>query len=79
MKTNISKFPFLYFASGLLAGAFIVILLAFKEINIKTVNNTQNDSPRYTWQPPKLPDHLEFAGEVVPLYRWEIREETDRH
>ena len=32
----------------------------------------------YQWKSPPMPDNISFAGEKVPLERWEIREQFDR-
>lgn len=32
----------------------------------------------YRWHPPQLPAAIDFAGEEVPLDRWEVRERLDR-
>src|SRR3546814_4475933 len=32
----------------------------------------------YRWHPPQLPTEIDFAGEAVPLDRWEVRERLDR-
>lgn len=49
--------------------------MAFKD------NNGSNDKAGhsvYQWQPPALPDSLSFAGEKVPLERWDVKERLDR-
>jgi hypothetical protein len=33
---------------------------------------------QYKWYPPKVPKAMSFAGEKVPLERWEIKERLDR-
>ena len=75
MKMRIGT-PFLCFLSGLIAGLAIITQFAF--------NTAGNGSEKtvaampYKWQSPVLPEKLDFAGEPVPLHRWEIREEMDR-
>lgn len=70
---------FIYFSLGLIAGILILSQLAFRDNNKKT-NGTQNTTaeklPRIYL--PKIPDHISFAGENVPLDRWEVREAFDR-
>lgn len=33
---------------------------------------------KYEWRPPALPQQMTFAGEAVPLSRWDVRERLDR-
>ena len=40
---------------------------------IKTANSTGHE-----WRPPVLPSQLSFAGENVPLERWDVKERLDR-
>ena len=75
MKSNLKL---LLLIVTILSGAiFLVSEFAFS-------NNKQKEQPKkqdplpYRWQPPEVPDTMSFAGEPVPLYRWEIREELDR-
>ena len=74
MKKIIS--PILLFSTGLIAGIIIIILLAFgqdpklqAQVNKGSVNNNTS------WTPPVLPSSIDFAGEAVPLQRWEIKEQ----
>jgi membrane-bound lytic murein transglycosylase D len=64
---------FVIFFAGLIAGIAVVGILAF---------NAGNQKPAavmpYKWHSPALPQKMDFAGEAVPLERWEIREELDR-
>lgn len=48
--------------------------------NRKEDEETQQEQARGTWvvTPVKLPDHLEFAGEKVPLDNFDVRESLDR-
>ena len=41
--------------------------------SIRLNGNTTNE-----WRPPVLPSQLSFAGEMVPLGRWDVRERLDR-
>lgn len=66
----------IYFALGVLAGIFIVTQLAFKENNEK--NNKKTASPPPQFNLPKVPEEMSFAGERVPLDRWEVSEAFDR-
>ncbi|HEX8357613.1 MAG TPA: lytic transglycosylase domain-containing protein [Segetibacter sp.] len=70
---------FIYFSLGLLAGVFLISQLAFRE-NDKKAKSTQ--AAKYPAPPkiylPQVPDEMTFAGEKVPLERWEINEAFDR-
>ncbi|MES2647132.1 MAG: lytic transglycosylase domain-containing protein [Bacteroidota bacterium] len=41
-------------------------------------NDPQPLNAAYQWKSPPLPDEISFAGEKVPLERWEIKEQFDR-
>jgi membrane-bound lytic murein transglycosylase D len=61
--------------SGLLVSATIVCGNKTKDIEKK------DELPvdiSYKWYTPPLPDTMSFAGERVPLERWEIKEQLDR-
>lgn len=78
MKLNL-KPTFIYFFAGLLSGVFIVFQLSFKNNDTKQIQQAgEAGSLPYKWYPPKLPDQMTFAGEAVPMDRWEVREEFDR-
>ncbi|HSU51396.1 MAG TPA: hypothetical protein VLJ41_12415, partial [Segetibacter sp.] len=69
----------IYFSIGLITGIFIVSQLAFRENNKKTKNTeaaSKENAPRI--YVPQLPSQISFAGENVPLERWEVREAFDR-
>jgi hypothetical protein len=76
MKSNMNR-GLTWFIPGVIVGVVIVAMLAFN-------NDEKNESRKsiaampYKWQSPVLPEKLDFAGEPVPLDRWEIREEMDR-
>jgi hypothetical protein len=69
----------IYFSLGAIFGIFIISQLAFKENDKKNRNNANSERaappPIYV---PELPDEIDFAGEKVPLERWEVREAFDR-
>lgn len=69
----------IYFSLGVVAGVFIISQLAFRENSKKTESNKQvaAENPPKIYLP-KLPDEISFAGEKVPLDRWEVREAFDR-
>jgi membrane-bound lytic murein transglycosylase D len=70
----------LYFLSGLLLGVLIVTGIALKNIDsaTTTVEVSEEGRPHYKWYVPQLPSSLSFAGEAVPLDRWDIREKLER-
>lgn len=69
-----------FFAGGLLLGAGLVSLIAFNKIDKseETVEIKQDGRLQYKWYAPQLPGKVSFAGEPVPLDRWEVRERYDR-
>lgn len=78
MKLNV-KSNAVYFIAGLLVGVCIIFQFSFKKNGIaQTQPVSEISSFPYKWYAPKLPDQLTFAGEAVPLDRWEVREEMDR-
>lgn len=66
----------IYFAIGVLTGIFIITQLAFKENNEKNDKKIPSLPPQFNL--PKVPGEMSFAGEPVPLNRWEVREAFDR-
>ncbi len=64
------------FISGILACLVILSLLSFKEEPCADEN--KNATGYAHLPPPLLPASISFAGEAVPLQRWEIREQLDR-
>jgi membrane-bound lytic murein transglycosylase D len=56
------------FAAGVVFAFLIVIFLAFKED--KNLFNL--------WSAPAIPEKLSFAGEKVPLDKWDVKEKFDR-
>jgi hypothetical protein len=78
MKKTIK--PIMYFITGALLIGGIVTGLAFRESdkNEGTVEVKEDGRLQYKWYPPELPKAITFAGEKVPLERWDIREQLDR-
>jgi len=76
MNRNIIKF----FVVGLVLGAGLVSLIAFNKIDKseETVEVKQDGRLQYKWYSPQLPSKVSFAGEAVPLDRWDVRERYDR-
>lgn len=63
----------LYFFSGLIIGIFIISQLAFEEKGEK-----QTDRGASSFKLLRVPDTMSFAGEPVPVKRWEVNEAFDR-
>src|SRR4051812_22932343 len=58
----------LSFASGILLSLLVFSQLAFKE----------NYDAKPLWSAPPIPSQLSFAGETVPIGRWDVKEKFDR-
>jgi hypothetical protein len=58
-------------AAGVVLGVLIAVPLAFK-----TIEAGKEEIIRH--EPPTLPETMSFAGEAVPLERWDVRERFDR-
>jgi membrane-bound lytic murein transglycosylase D len=67
------------FLAGIVAGGILFSVLAFRD-DKKTdpTNNHTAAAMPFQWKAPKVPSTMGFAGENVPLDRWEIREAFDR-
>ncbi|PSK92746.1 lytic transglycosylase domain-containing protein [Taibaiella chishuiensis] len=64
---------------GALLGATVIAGVAFdKDGKDGPVEVTEEGRLQYKWYPVSLPRNMSFAGEKVPLDRWEIRERLDR-
>ncbi len=69
----------LYFSIGVITGIFFISQFAFKE-NEKKERKSEHAggyAPPQLFLP-KVPDQISFAGEQVPLNRWEVNEAFDR-
>ncbi|MDB5249998.1 MAG: Transglycosylase-like protein with domain [Segetibacter sp.] len=69
----------IYFSLGVICGIFLISQLAFRENEKKVKNNEQ--AGKYappTLYLPEVPVRMSFAGEEVPLDRWEVHEAFDR-
>ncbi len=53
---------------GLITVMLIVLMFSFKN----------NNEPVITYDTPPMPGKLSFAGENVPLDRWDVKERLDR-
>ncbi len=70
----------LYFISGAAIAAISITTLAFRD-GSKTdgaVDVKEDGKIQYRWYQPELPKTLSFAGERVPLERWDVRERLER-
>lgn len=65
-----------FFISGMVAAGILLSQMAFRDSEPTGKQNTV--VMPYQWKVPKVPDEMSFAGEKVPLDRWEIREAFDR-
>lgn len=75
-----SKFKsVIIFSLGALAATLFISQLAFKENNKKNEGRSGNSAyAQQQFYLPEVPSEMTFAGEKVPLERWEIREAFDR-
>lgn len=71
MKTAIQ--PIFNFLSGFFICVFIITQLSFD--NLKSDTRTIGETK---WYAPSLPEKISFAGEEVPLDKWDIKERLDR-
>lgn len=70
----------IYFLSGILIGATLIIGVSLKKIDPGTtpVEVAPDGRPQYKWYAPQLPSNIDFCGEAVPLDKWDVREKLDR-
>ena len=70
----------LYITSGFLAGVLLVTAISLKKIDPggTAVEVSPDGRPQYKWYAPVLPAKMEFAGENVPLDKWEVKEKLER-
>ena len=65
----------LNFVLGAVVSFFLISQFAFKnEENRKK----ENEKDTHQWYAPKLPEKISFAGEAVPINRWDVKEKFDR-
>src|SRR4028119_2245970 len=58
--------------AGLLLGLLVAGQFAFKQ------NEKKQNDPNLKYSAPPLPTQFSFAGEKVPLERWDVQERFDR-
>lgn len=69
---------FLLFLAGAATAVFAIIIFAFDKNERTHSRSSATDSLTYQWKIPKIPAQMTFAGEKVPLEKWEVREQLDR-
>lgn len=72
MKTTIQTV--FNFVTGFFVCLFIITQLSFESLR----GGTQEKNEATKWYAPSLPDKIDFAGEEVPLHKWDVRERLDR-
>jgi len=65
------------FAGGMAVGVLLITQFAFKSNANKNFRSEAAPVPA-EWRAPAIPQQLSFAGESVPLDRWDVRERFDR-
>lgn len=68
----------LLFCAGALSVLLCIILFGFDENKKSKTNFSDADSLQHQWRVPPIASQMTFAGERVPLERWEIKEQLDR-
>lgn len=72
--------PIVYVLSGIVLGTAAVGTLAFKDSKNDegSVTVKKNKKIQYKWYIPDIPQEIDFAGEKVPIDRWDVREQLER-
>lgn len=70
----------IYITLGIVLGVGLSFLFSFDRIDKdeESVQVLNNKKLQYKWYAPETPLNASFAGESVPLDRWEVRERYDR-
>jgi membrane-bound lytic murein transglycosylase D len=70
----------LYVFTGIIIGGAVITGLAFRETdkNEETVEVKHDGRLQYKWYVPEAPKSITFAGERVPLERWDVKEQMER-
>ena len=66
------------FLSGTLTAVSLLVILGFDKNERQSKNSAAIDTVYNQWAIPRIPTQMTFAGEKVPLEKWEIREQFDR-
>jgi membrane-bound lytic murein transglycosylase D len=64
------------FTAGFIVCLLLITQISFDRRRSGEINRT--DEPIYQWHAPDLPAKIDFAGEAVPLDKWDIKERLDR-
>lgn len=85
--------PAAYFFAGIFLSASVFTGLAFRAaeeteqridmekaaaVDAAVAEISKEGKIQFKWYPPTLPATMNFAGEAVPLNRWDVREQFDR-
>ncbi len=70
-------YPLVFF-SGFFLALLVSALFAFKETDSNKNSDNALPSNANKWYAPALPEQLSFAGEEVPLHRWDVKEKFDK-
>src|ERR1043165_7086092 len=72
--------PAIYVTAGLIAGAALFRFFSFNKINEvdEPLEVKKDGRLQYKWYAPEIPNTISFAGEKVPLERWDVREQMER-
>jgi membrane-bound lytic murein transglycosylase D len=68
----------LCFCAGAICMIIFIMIMSFDKSQQSNNSNAKSDSINLQWRVPKIPEQITFAGEKVPLERWEIKEQFDR-
>lgn len=75
----ISKGTIKVFSIGAVVGASLFGVFSFTENgNDAPLKVLNGERLQYKWYPPETPSSMSFAGEKVPLERWDVKERMDR-
>ncbi|MCB0696427.1 MAG: lytic transglycosylase domain-containing protein [Chitinophagaceae bacterium] len=68
--------PIVYFSFGVMVCAAVVAGFSFRasDKGEEVVEVKKNRKLQYKWFVPDLPEQISFAGEPVPLQKWDVRE-----
>jgi hypothetical protein len=72
------KATILNIAGGVLIGLLIACMFAFDDKTLTKKEKSGDSEPAIKYYAPAHPAELSFAGEKVPLERWDVKERFDR-
>lgn len=64
--------------TGFVFGAGLFLLLGFGEDDRRQQNAAANQAEAGKWRLPAAPQQIDFAGEKVPVERWDVKEQLER-